>query len=141
MRKSLLIIGAAALTACGQSSDDGSANQAAAKAPPKKKQTYCFFKEPETKGWAASRDKDGNIVVKGKAYRSDPRYQALLGPATVTGTTAEFSPSIQQNATGYAAPEDWWDLTATISNSAALDTVKVSCGARTLADLKVPVKG
>ena len=123
MRKSLLIIGAAALTACGQSSDDGSANQAAAKAPPKKKQAYCFFKEPETKGWAASRDKDGNIVVKGKAYRSDPRYQALLGPATVTGTTAEISPSIQQNATGYAAPGDWWDVTATISNSAAVDTV------------------
>lgn len=141
MRKSLLIIGAAALTACGQSSDNGSASQAAAKAPSKKKQTYCFFKEPETKGWAASRDKDGNIVVKGKAYRSDPRYQALLGPATVTGTTAEVSPSIQQNATGYAAPDDWWDVTATIPNSAAVDTVKVSCGARTLADLKVAPKG
>ena len=140
-RNFLLLLGVAALAACGQSGSDQTANRVAAKAPPKKKQTYCFFKEPETKGWAASRDKDGNIVVKGKAYRSDPRYQALLGPATVTGTTAEISPSIQQNATGYAAPGDWWDVTATISNSAAVDTVKVSCGARTLADLKVPVKG
>jgi len=141
MRKFLLIFGAAALAACGQSSDNGGSNQAAAKPPPKKKASYCFFKDADTKGWAASRDKDGNIVVKGKAYRSDPRYQALLGPPTVTGTTVELSPTIQQNATGYAAPDNWWDVTATIPNSAAVDSVKVSCGPKTLADLKVPVKG
>lgn len=141
MRKFLLMFGTAVVLAgCGQSRDDGGANQAAAKAPPKKKPTYCFFKDAETKGWAASRDKDGNIVVKGKAYRSDPRYQALLGPATVTGTSAEISPSIQQNATGYAAPDNWWDVTATIPNSAGVDSVKVSCGAKTLAELPVPAK-
>jgi hypothetical protein len=63
----LSVAGAAALLmSCGQSS--GSANQAAAAPPkPKKKPAYCFFKDPETKGWAAARDKDGNIVVKGKA--------------------------------------------------------------------------
>jgi len=142
MRKFLLIFGAAALAACGQSGDNAGSNEAAAKpAPPKKKPSYCFFKDAETKGWAASRDKDGNIVVKGKAYRSDPRYQALLGPPTVTGTTAEVSPTIQQNATGYAAPDNWWDVAATIPNSAAIDSVKVSCGAKTLADLKVAQKG
>jgi len=134
--------GAALLAACGQSSDNAAANQAAANsAQPKKKATYCFFKDNETKGWAASRGTDGNIVVKGKAYRSDPRYQALLGPPTVTGKRAEVSPTIQQNATGYAAPDNWWDVTATIPNSAAVDTVIVSCGPKTLAELKVPVKG
>jgi hypothetical protein len=142
IRQSMMLLGAAALAACGQSADNAAANQAAANAAqPKKKPSYCFFKDNETKGWAASRGKDGNIVVKGKAYRSDPRYQALLGPPTVTGNTAEVSPTIQQNATGYAAPENWWDVTATIPNSAAVDTVTVSCGPKTLAELKVPVKG
>jgi hypothetical protein len=142
IRQSMMLLGAAALAACGQSADNAAANQAAANAAqPKKKPSYCFFKENETKDWAASRGKDGNIVVKGKAYRSDPRYQALLGPPTVTGNTAEVSPTIQQNATGYAAPENWWDVTATIPNSAAVDTVTVSCGPKTLAELKVPVKG
>ena len=141
MRKTMLLLGVAALAACGQSGGDQSANQVAARAPPKKKASYCFFKDSETKGWAATRGKDGNIVVKGKAYRSDPRYQALLGPPTVNGTTAEISPSIQQNATGYAAPDNWWDVTAAIPNSPAVDTVTVSCGAKTLASLNVPVKG
>jgi hypothetical protein len=142
IRQSMMLLGAAALAACGQSADNAAANQAAANAAqPKKKPSYCFFKDNETKGWAASRGKDGNIVVKGKAYRSDPRYQALLGPPTVTGNTAEVSPTIQQNGTGYAAPENWWDVTATIPNSAAVDTVTVSCGPKTLAELKVPVKG
>jgi hypothetical protein len=142
IRQSMMLLGAAALAACGQSADNAAANQAAANAAqPKKKPSYCFFKENETKDWAASRGKDGNIVVKGKAYRSDPRYQALLGPPTVTGNTAEVSPTIQQNGTGYAAPENWWDVTATIPNSAAVDTVTVSCGPKTLAELKVPVKG
>ena len=143
IHKSLLVLGAAAsLGGCGQSGGNEMANKAAANAvQPKKKAAYCFFKDAETKGWAASRGRDGNIVVKGKAFRSDPRYQALLGEATVTRTTAEISPSIQQNGTGYAAPENWWDVTANIPNSAAVDTVKVVCGAKTLAELKVPPKG
>lgn len=143
MRKSILGLGLAAfLGGCGQSGGNETANEAAANTvQPKKKAAYCFFKDNETKGWAASRGKDGNIVVKGKAFRSDPRYQALLGEATVTGTTAEISPSIQQNGTGYAAPENWWDVTADIPNTAAVDTVKVICGAKTLAELKVPLKG
>jgi len=142
MRTYLVLIGAAALTACGQSTDNKAANQAAANAAqPKKKAAYCFFKDKETKGWSAARDKDGNIMVKGKAFRSDPRYQALLGPPAVTGTTAEISPTIQQNATGFAASENWWDVSSTIPNSAAIETVKVSCGAKTLAELKVAPKG
>jgi hypothetical protein len=140
MRGSILMLSALALSGCGQSQDSTATNKAEAAPKPKKKATYCFFKDSETKSWAAARDKDGNIVVKGKAYRSDPRYQALLGPPVVTGTSVEISPTIQQNATGYAAPDNWWDVTATIPNSAAVDMVTVSCGPKTLGAFKVPPK-
>jgi hypothetical protein len=141
-RKFIILFGAVSLTGCGQSTDNQAANQAAANAAhPKKKAAYCFFKDSETKDWSAARGKDGNIVVKGKAYRSDSRYQALLGPPTVSGTTVEVSPSIQQNSTGFGAPENWWEVTATIPGSAAVDTVKVTCGAKTLAEIKVAPKG
>ena len=143
MRLLMILAGAAVvLNGCGQSNDNEAANQAAANAaqPKKKKAAYCFFKDSETKGWAASRAKDGNIVVKGKAYREDSRYKAVLGEPAVTGTTAEIAPTIVQNDTGYAAPENWWELTATIPNSAAVDTVEVKCGDQAVAELKVAPK-
>lgn len=134
-------LAAVGLTACGQSSDGGTANQAAANhAQPKTKPAYCFFKEPETKGWSASRDKSGNIVVKGKVFRSDSRYRAVLQTPVATGTGVELSPTIVVNDTGYAAPENWWDITATVPNSAAIDAVTVTCGARKLAEFKLPSK-
>ena len=136
MRKLMLLIGAGALAGCG-GSDDQATNQVA-KAPAKKKAAYCFFKEPDTKAWSAKRDKDGNIVVKGKAYRQDPRYMAVLGPATVTDTSAELSPGITTNNTGFAAEDNWWDVSATIPNSAAVTSVTVSCGPRTLATIALP---
>lgn len=138
MRKVMLLIGAAALAGCGGSNDEVANQPAKAPAPAKKKPGYCFFKEPDTKGWSASRGKDGNIVVKGKAYRQDPRYMAVLGPATVTGSSAELSPTVTTNNTGFAAEENWWDVTATIPNSAAVTSVTVSCGPRTLARIEVP---
>jgi len=139
MRKTVWLLGASLIVVgCGQS-EDQPANQVA-KPAVTRKAAYCFFKEPDTKGWAASRGRDGNIVVKGKAYREDARYKALLGPAAVTGTTAEISPTVTTNDTGFAAPDNWWEISATIPNSAAVDTVTVSCGARTLAQLKVPAK-
>jgi len=141
MRTSILLAGAATmLTACGQSSGDEAANQAAANVAQPKKVAYCFFKDSETKGWAASRGKDGNIIVKGKAYREDSRYRAVLGEPVVTGTMAEIAPTIVQNDTGYGAPGNWWDMTATIPNSASIDTVDVKCGGSTLAELKVAPK-
>jgi hypothetical protein len=141
MRTLMLLLSATALAACGQSNDD-TANLAAAKAAAAKKAkpAYCFFKDPDTKGWTASTDKDGNVVVKGKAYRQDSRYMAVLGQPVVTGTSAEVSPSITINNTGYAAPENWWDLSVTIPNSAAVEKVTVRCGSKTLAELKVPRK-
>lgn len=143
MRKFMILACAAAsLGACGQSSDNQAANEAAANAAqPKKKVPYCFFKDSETKDWKASRGKDGNIIVSGKAYREDSRYRAVLGEPVVTGTTAEIAPTLQQNDTGYGAPENWWDMTATIPNSASVDTVDVKCGDKTVAELKVAPKG
>ena len=143
MRTSIILACAAAgLSACGQSTGNEAANQAAANAAqPKKKAAYCFFKDSEIKSWAASRGKDGNVVVKGKAYREDSRYRAVFGEPTVTGTIAEIAPTLQQNDTGYGAPENWWDMTATIPNSAAVDTVDVKCGDKTIAELKVAPKG
>jgi len=138
MRQSIILFGVVlCLAGCDQPAEQPAANTAVAEKP---KPKYCFFKDSETKGWSALRGMDGNIVVKGKAYRSDPRYQAQLGQPEVSGTTATIAPGIVQNATGFGAPENWWDVSATIPNSAAVDTVKVECGAKTLAELKVPVK-
>jgi hypothetical protein len=132
----MLLLGAGALAGCGGSNDQA-ANQVA-KAPAKKKAGYCFFKEPDTKAWAAKRGKDGNVVVTGKAYRQDGRYMAVLGPPTVAGSTAELSPTVTTNNTGNSMEDGWWDVTATIPNSVAVTSVTVSCGPRTLATIALP---
>jgi hypothetical protein len=138
MRQLIFAAGAAVLLASCNKADDAAANQAAA--PPKKKVAHCFFKDSETKGWSASRDKDGNIVVKGKAYRSDSRYQAVLGPPDLSGTAASIAPTITPNTGAFGAEDDWWDVKAMIPNSAAIDTVTVKCGEKTLATLAVKPK-
>ena len=69
MRKSLFLLGAvAALTGCNSSNDQGGQPGCGAKAaaPKKPKPAYCFFKDSETKGWAAKRGKDGNIAGQGQ---------------------------------------------------------------------------
>ena len=143
MGKSFILFAAvAALAGCGQSSDDAAAKQAAATAAnPKKKPAYCFFKDKDMKGWAASRAKDGNVTVKGKAFRLDPRYKVVFGPPVVSGSTAEIAPTVAINDTGYAAVENWWDVEATIPGSSAVDAVTVRCGEKAVAELKIPVKG
>jgi len=143
MRKSIILLGtAAALAGCNQSIDDGVANNSAANsaAAEKPRPAYCFFKDSETKDWAAKLAKSGNVVVNGKAYRQDSRYKALLSPATLNGNVAELAPTIAPNDTGFGAPENWWSVSETIPNSAAIDTVTVKCGDETLATLKVPRK-
>jgi hypothetical protein len=142
MRNTIVLAGAIVLAGCGQSTDNATANNSTANAAAaeKPKPAYCFFKDSETKGWAAKRGKDGNIVVTGKAYREDSRYKAVLNPPTVSGTTAEIAPTITVNDTGYGAPDNWWDVKATIPNSASVETVDVTCGAKTVAELKVPAK-
>jgi hypothetical protein len=59
----------------------------------------------------------------------------------VTGPSAEISPTIVVNDTGYGAEDNWWDVKATIPNSVAVETVTVRCGAKAFAELKVPPKG
>ena len=141
MRNTIILFGAAiSLAACEQSAKNAEANNAAVNsaATEKPKPAYCFFKDLETKAWKAKVDKDGNVVVSGKAYREDPRYKALLSPATVSGTTAEVAPTIGQNDTGFASSDNWWELSETIPNSQTVSTVNVKCGAEILASLTVP---
>lgn len=125
------------LAGCGQPSDNSAAQQAP---QPKKKPAYCFFKDEELKGWTASRDKDANINLKGQAHVKDPRYKAVLGQPSISGTNAEIAPSISQNDTGFGAVEDWWDLGVTIPNSAGVNAVVVRCGNKAVATLQVPPK-
>lgn len=144
MQQIWIVVGlAGALGACGQGSGNTASNEASASAPAPKKERppYCFFKDSETKGWTASRDKDGNVIVKGKAYREDSRYQAQIGKIDVAGSSATVWPTIAPNMTAYGAPDDWWDVKGTIPNSSNVTEVSVRCGEKMLADIKVPSKG
>jgi hypothetical protein len=136
MRHFVIVAAAAGLAACGQSGNEQAANQAAS-APVKEKTPYCFFKDSDAKGWAASTDKDGNVVVKGKLYRQDPRYKAVLEKPKVEGATAEVWPNIAQNDTGFAVQDDWWDANITIPGSVEVTKVNVHCGAKILATIDV----
>jgi hypothetical protein len=137
MRQWILLLGAASLSACGQGGGNEAANQAAP-APKKEKPKYCFFKDADSKDWSASRGADGNIALKGKLYRSDGRYMAVLGEPKINGSTVEYWPSVSNNTTGASMADGWWEVTATVPNSGAIDTVEVKCGQKTFADLKVP---
>lgn len=143
MRKFVVAAASGFLVSCG-SGEGAVGNQAEASAnaaaSQPKRPAFCFFKDEETKGWTASAGADGDVVVKGKAYRSDPRYMAQLGEPDVTGTTAEITPTIVLNNTGFAAPENWWDVSATIPNSSAVTSVSVRCGKKVLAELPVKRK-
>jgi len=144
MHRSMIAIvaGAAALAGCGQTNDSAEASANVAKAAaPAKKVPYCFFKDENSKGWAASSGKDGNVIVKGKGYVADGRYMAGLKPAEIDGSTASLQLAMPQNDTGYSKTDGWWDISSTIPQSAAVDTVKVLCGAKTVATLEVKRKG
>jgi hypothetical protein len=142
MHKSVMLFCAAAgLAACSQSSDKAAEKTAPNRATAEKpRPAYCFFKDSETKEWKAKLDKSGNVVVTGKAYREDPRYKAVLSPATVNGATAEVAPTITVNDTGFASPDNWWAVSETVPNSQAIERVTVDCGDKTLASLSVPRK-
>lgn len=140
LRASMLPAGCLAIVGCQQASEGQSANQSAAAQPKHERAPYCFFKDDETRDWKASVDKQGNVVVKGEAYRQDSRYKAVLDKPKVEGTNAEVWPTVTTNESQYGAPEDWWPITFTISNSAAVRHVAIRCGAKTFASLDVPRK-
>ena len=135
-----MMLGAScALGGCNEPAEEPAANVVASAAKPKRP-SFCFFKDAETEKWAASRDASGNVVVKGRAFRSDPRYKAELGQAEVSGDAATISPTIVQNK-GYASPDNWWDVTATIPDSGAVTKVTVACGKKTLGAFELKPKG
>jgi hypothetical protein len=141
LRKPIIILGAAiGLAACGSRSENPVSKAAGNDAAAPKPSAYCFFKDPETKEWKAKTDKDGNVVVTGKALAEDARYKAVMAPASVRGTSAEIAPTITTNDTGFAAVGNWWSLSETIPNSQSLTSVTVKCGDETLARLTVPRK-
>ncbi len=142
MRKSILVIGAAIAAASCNQGTETTANQAnaaanAAAARPKHP-TYCFFKDSDTKGWAASRDAAGNITLKGKGHLDDNRYAAELSQPEISGTSASLWLTMGPNTGAYGAPENWWDVKASIPNASAIDSVTIMCGTKTVAQLKVP---
>ena len=143
MRKSMMamVAGASALAACGQANQPAEASANVAAAAPAKKVPYCFFKDENSKGWAASAGKDGNVTVKGKGYVADGRYMAGLKPAEIDGSTATLQLAMPQNDTGHSKIDGWWDISSTIPDSAGVDTVNVLCGAKTVATLDVKRKG
>ena len=143
MRIAILLAAGAALAGCGQTgggeaagnaAGNASANAVAANAP--KHPTYCFFKAANRKGWTAARDKSGNVVIKGQAKVEDVRYSAALEQGEVTGDSARIWLTMPQN-TGYQDLDRWWDVSATIPDSAAVKSVSVMCGAKEAATLSV----
>ena len=143
MRALIWVAAAAAVAGCNQSGADNNvaanvvANTAAAEKP--KHPTYCFYQDANTKGWSARRDKSGNVSVKGKAYLEDSAYSGSLVRGEVAGDKATIWITTGANTTGYAKPDGWWDVSATIPDSAAAKSVTVLCGTKTVATL--PVKG
>jgi hypothetical protein len=138
MRWILLAAGAAGVAGCSQGTENqasAAANAASNAAAAKKHPTYCFFAADSTKGWKASRDAKGNAVVKGQAHLEDRRYKASLGDPDVSGNAASLWLTMPINDTGMGAPDNIWDVSATVPDSAAVESVKVMCGKKTLADL------
>ena len=134
--------GAALVAACSQGSDQAANNVANDTSKTVSEvRHFCFFKEGETKGWKAATDAQGNVTVTGKAHVSDSRYQASVGAPDITGSSAVLWLTLGPNSTGFAAPDDWWDLKFTIPNSSAINHVTVRCDHKlVLAELDVPRK-
>jgi hypothetical protein len=139
MRALIWLAASAGLAACnqgdgGNAAGNASVNAAATAAP--KHPTYCFFKEANRKGWTAKRDPSGNVVVKGQAKVEDVRYSAALEEGEVEGDKARIWLTMPQNS-GYQDLDRWWDVNAAIPGSAAVTSVTVMCGAKSVATLPV----
>ena len=137
MRLFTCLAAAMLVAACSeQPAEQPTANQAAAPEPAKV--PHCFFKDSETKDWAA-KVQGANAVVTGRAFRSDARYKAVLLEPEVEGAVAVVRPSIAMNDTGFASEGNWWDVTASIP-AQGLDKVEVRCGKKVVATLVLPRK-
>ncbi len=140
MRTLMLMAAFVGLSACGQSGGRQPAASEATEttaAQKVKHPNYCFFKDANTEGWTASRDKSGNVAVKGKAYLDDSRYKGDLITGEAEGDKATIWLTMAMNSGPYASPDNWWDVSATIPDSAAAKSVSVMCGTKTVAMLTV----
>ena len=135
-------ISAALVAGCNQSGDTNAAGAANASAnstaSTPKHPSYCFFKDSDTKSWSAARDGQGNVTVKGKAHIEDTRYAAQVAPPEVSGSSATLWLTMGPNSGPYGAADNWWDVAATVPNSAGVDSVTIMCGTKTVAQVKVP---
>ena len=123
----------ALLAGCSPAAEEQS-NQPVAQTP-SERPPHCFFKDSETERWAL-KVADGKAVVTGRAFRSDPRYKAVLLEPKIVGRTAEIRPSIAVNDTGFAAVGNWWDVKGEVP-AQGIDTVEVRCGPKLIASLPV----
>lgn len=136
MRRSIVLLCAlGGLAGCNQSGEQTAATNNAANAAEPKRPSFCFFKDEETKGWKAAAASDGAVTVTGKAHIKDSRYRGQLGEPEIQGKAAKLALTITTNMTGYGAEDDWWDVSAKIPASAAVESVTVTCGDKTLAEL------
>lgn len=137
--RALLLAGAVVVLAgCNQRGETNAANEAAnATATEPQHPTYCFFKDADTSGWSASRDPQGNVSVKGKAHIDDNRYMATLGQPEVKGASASLWLTMGPNTGATGAPDNMWDVSASVPNSGAVTSVAVMCGSKTVAQLTV----
>lgn len=137
MRVFTCLAAAMLVGACSeQPAEQPAANQAADARPAKA--PHCFFKDSETKDWAA-KAKGDTVVVTGRAFRSDSRYKAVLLEPEVEGAVAVVRPSIATNDTGFASEGNWWDVNASIP-AKGLETVEVRCGKKLVATLALTKK-
>ena len=139
MRRSIVLLTALlGVAGCDQPAGQVAANNTVATAEPAKKHpTYCFFKTADTRAWAATRGADGNVAVKGQAHLPDRRYMGALGDSEIVGTKATLWLTMVPNTTGSGAPGDWWDLSATVPDSAGVEQVTVLCGKKSVAELSL----
>jgi len=131
----VLAVAVAAIAGCDQTGDEQPAANAGAAAKPHP--SYCFYTDADTKWWSVSRDKSGNVLVKGKAHLDDSRYRGELAQPEIAGPQATLSLTMAENRS-YASPDNWWDMSFTIPASASVESVAVMCGAKTVAALKLP---
>ena len=136
MRRSIILLPALTLlSGCNQGPDKPDPNATANVAAPAKKAGFCFFKPEEMKAWKTSTSAAGNITVTGKAHVKDSRYVAQLGEPEIEGETASLALTIAQNSGTYGATDDWWDVKASVPANAALRTISITCGGKSVADL------
>lgn len=136
LKRTMTMIAAALVGGCSEQAAEAPAANEAAAVP--EKPPHCFFKDNETKEWAAT-PKGDQIVVSGRAFRSDSRYKAVLLEPKIDGGIAVVRPTISTNDTGFAAVDNWWNV-ETLVPAAGVTKVEVRCGKNVVASFDLASK-